>query len=74
MVYDPDNWDQEEADDLQHRLEATARRAARLEKKGVCVHGWQQRQKDGTDKCLTCGKVAEADKLFEERDRLIYGG
>jgi len=73
MGYDPDNWDQEEADHLQAELERAGRRAAALAKKGICVHGHRQGPPEQS-KCLDCGKVGTDQELQAEREMHLYGG
>lgn len=72
MGYDPDNWDQEEADHLQHQLERAGRRAALLKKKGICVHGHRQGPPERTT-CLECGQVSTDAQMQAEREFRLYG-
>lgn len=70
------SWDmeREDADYQMAALEEVGRRASRLKKKGVCVHGSSVRNLDGTVTCREpgCGKVfASQEELLQERDRLL---
>jgi len=54
-------------------MNAIADHESRLAKKGICCHGHLQcapgnGRKDGKALCLMCGKIADEEELWDERE------